>query len=94
MTKADIINELAISTGYDKKTIGVIIEGFTSKVKEHLVQGENVYFRGFGSFITRTRAAKIARNISKNTSVAVPAHRIADFKPAAELKEAVRELKK
>ena len=93
MTKAELINEIAISTGYDKKTIGVIVEAFTDGVKNSLVKGENVYIRGFGSFITRMRAAKIARDILKQTSIAVPAHRIADFKPAAELKAAVREAK-
>jgi DNA-binding protein HU-beta len=90
MTKADIINELATSTGYDKKTVGVIVEAFTESVKNNLINGENVYIRGFGSFITKTRAAKVARNILKQTSVAVPAHKIPAFKPAAEFKAAVR----
>ena len=94
MTKAELIAELALSTGYDKKTIGVIVEAFTKSVKTNLVNGNNVYIRGFGSFVTRTRAAKMARNILKQTTVAVPAHRIPDFKPAAEFKEAVREIKK
>ena len=90
MTKADIINELALSTGYDKKTVGVIVESFTESVKKNLINGENVYIRGFGSFITKTRAAKVARNILKQTSVAVPAHKIPAFKPAAEFKAAIR----
>ena len=94
MTKAELINEMAISTGYDKKTIGVIVEAFTEGVKSNLIKGENVYIRGFGSFITRTRAAKVARNILKETTISVPAHQIPDFKPAAEFKEAVRNAKK
>ena len=90
MTKAELINELAISTGYDKKTISLIVEGFMEQVKNNVANGENVYLRGFGSFVTKTRAAKVARNISKNTSIAVPAHKIAYFKPASEFAEAVR----
>ena len=90
MTKADIINELVAKTGYDKKTIGVIVEAFTESVKNNLTNGENVYIRGFGSFITKKRAAKVARNILKQTSVAVPEHMIPAFKPAAEFKAAVR----
>ena len=90
MTKAELINEISISTGFDKKTITVIVESFIKQVKGNLVKGENVYIRGFGSFITRTRAAKMARDIWKENTIAIPAHKIPDFKPAAELKEAVR----
>ncbi|MBQ2068399.1 MAG: integration host factor subunit beta [Paludibacteraceae bacterium] len=90
MTKAELINELAISTGFDKKSISVIVEGFMDQVKNNVANGENVYLRGFGSFVTKTRAAKIARNISKNTSVQVPAHEIPYFKPADEFSNLVR----
>lgn len=90
MTKADLVNEIAISTGFDKTTIGIIVESMMESVKKNLAKGENVYLRGFGSFITKTRAAKVARNISKNTSIKVPEHRIASFKPAAELAADVR----
>ena len=90
MTKAELINELAISTGFDKKSISVIVEGFMDQVKNNVANGENVYLRGFGSFVTKTRAAKIARNISKNTSVQVPAHEIPYSKPADEFSNLVR----
>ncbi len=90
MTKAELINELAISTGFDKKSISVIVEGFMDQVKNNVANGENVYLRGFGSFVTKTRAAKVARNISKNTSVQVPAHEIPYFKPADEFSNLVR----
>ena len=90
MTKAELVNELAISTGFDKKSISVIVEGFMDQVKNNVANGENVYLRGFGSFVTKTRAAKIARNISKNTSVQVPAHEIPYFKPADEFSNLVR----
>ena len=90
MTKAELINEIAITTGYDKTSIGIIVESMMSHVKKSVASGENVYLRGFGSFITKVRAAKVARNISKNTSIQVPEHRIPAFKPAAEFMEDVR----
>ena len=94
MTKADLINEIAIQTGYDKTTIGIVVESMMATVKKNVSAGENVYLRGFGTFTTKTRRAKVARNISTNSSVHVPEHEIAIFKPAAELAEAVRDLKK
>lgn len=90
MTKAELINEISISTGYDKTTIGLIVESFMTNVKKSVAQGENVYLRSFGSFITRNRAAKVARNINKNTSIQVPAHKIPAFKPAKEFQAEVR----
>lgn len=90
MTKADLINEIAINTGYDKTTIGVIVESMMDTVKKNVITGENVYLRGFGSFISKTRAAKVARNITKKTSVAVPEHKVPFFKPAAEFKSEIR----
>ena len=90
MTKADLINEIGISTGYDKKTISVIVEEFMKGVRKNVAKGEPVYLRGFGSFVTKTRAAKVARNISKNTTVVVPEHKIAYFKAAAEFAAEVR----
>ena len=92
MTKADLINEMAVATGYDKKTIAVIAEAFMEHVKSNLVEGENVYLRGFGTFTTKTRKAKVARNITRQTSVFVPEHKIAFFKPAKELNVAVAKL--
>jgi DNA-binding protein HU-beta len=92
MTKAELINEIALSTGYDKLSVGVIVEAFMDSVKKNVCKGENVYLRMFGSFITRTRKAKVARNISKDISVAVPAHTIVTFKPAAEFAEEARKL--
>ena len=90
MTKAELVNEIAISTGFDKTTISVIVEAMMANVKKNVAAGENVYLRGFGSFVTKMRAAKVARNISKKTSVQVPAHRIPAFKPAAEFSRDVR----
>jgi len=90
MTKAELIAEMCLKTGYDKKTVGVIVEAFTEGIKSNLIKGENVYIRGFGSFVTKVRAAKTARNIAKETSVSVPAHKIPAFRPAAEFKAEVR----
>ena len=76
MTKADIVNEIAKSTGIDKMAVLETVEKFMDVVKESLTQGENVYLRGFGSFIIKTRSEKTARNISKNTTIIIPAHKI------------------
>ena len=93
MTKSDLINEIAIATGFDKKTIGVVVENTTKSIKKSMAKGENVYIRGFGSFILKKRAAKVARDISSNRSVAVPEHMIPAFKPAAEFAAEVRNVK-
>ncbi len=87
MTKADIINEIAKTTGIDKTSVLSVVEQFMTVVKEGLAHGENVYLRGFGSFIVKTRAEKTARNISKNTTIIIPAHNIPAFKPANSFKE-------
>lgn len=90
MTKADLINELAITTGFDKKTISVIVEALMDNIKTNVAEGEFVYLRGFGSFVTKTRKAKVARNISEKTSIFVPEHKIPYFKPAKEFEAEVR----
>ncbi len=82
MTKSDIINEVAKQTGLEKVTVARVIEGFMTAVKGFLAKGKNVYLRGFGSFVIKKRAKKTARNISKNTTMVIPAHNIPAFKPA------------
>jgi len=82
MTKADIVNEVAKNTGIDKATVLKTVESFMDVVKDSLSKNENVYLRGFGSFIVKMRAQKTARNISKNTTIIIPAHAIPAFKPA------------
>jgi DNA-binding protein HU-beta len=82
MTKADIVTEIAKRTGVEKVQIQAIVETFMEEVENSLSRGENVYLRGFGSFIIKTRAAKVARNISKNTTITIPEHKIPAFKPA------------
>ena len=82
MTKADIVNEITKKTGTDKQTVLNTLEAFMDTVKESLSNEENVYLRGFGSFIVKKRAQKTARNISKNTTIIIPEHNIPSFKPA------------
>ena len=82
MTKADIVNEIAKSTGVEKIQVQAIVEAFMESVKGAMIKGENVYLRGFGSFIIKKRATKVARNISKNTTITIPEHNIPAFKPA------------
>ena len=82
MTKADIVTEISKSTGIDKATVLSSVESFMEIVKDSLAQGENVYLRGFGSFVVKKRAQKTARNISKNTTIIIPEHNIPAFKPA------------
>lgn len=89
MTKAEIAAEISKTTGIDKANVVNIIEGFMTAVKDSLANGENVFLRGFGSFIIKERAAKTARNISKNTTLVIPAHKIPAFKPADCFKEEV-----
>ena len=82
MTKADIVNQIAKSTGVEKIQVQAIVEAFMDSVKDAMTNGQNVYLRGFGSFIIKKRAMKVARNISKNTTITIPEHNIPAFKPA------------
>ena len=82
MTKAEIVTEIARKTGIERKDVLSTIEAFMEVVKESLTNEENVYLRGFGSFIVKKRAQKTARNISKNTTIIIPEHNSPAFKPA------------
>ena len=82
MTKADIVNEISKTTGIDKANVLTVVERFMEVVKDSLANDENVYLRGFGSFIIKVRSEKVARNISKNTSITIPEHKIPAFKPS------------
>lgn len=104
MTKADIINEIAKSTGLGKEDVQHTVEAFIELVKTSLCEGKrlqnqgrtdlakdkNVYLRGFGSFVVKTRAQKTARNISKNTTIIIPEHSIPAFKPSKEFVEKLK----
>ncbi len=93
MKKADLINLISEKTGVPKVDVLVSLESFFTNVKDTLSEGENIYIRGFGSFITKKRAAKVGRNIKKNTSVYIPEHFIPAFKPAKEFIDEVKKLK-
>ena len=90
MTKADIVREIAKKTGIENATVLASVEAFMETVKESLAKEENVYLRGFGSFILKKRAAKTARNISKNTTLIIPEHNIPAFKPAKTFAEMIK----
>ncbi|MDY5771972.1 MAG: HU family DNA-binding protein [Bacteroidaceae bacterium] len=90
MTKADIVSEISKKTGIDKSTVLTTVEAFMGVVKDSLAGGNNVYLRGFGSFILKKRAPKTARNITKNTTIIIPEHYIPAFKPAKSFGNMVR----
>ncbi len=90
MRKVDVVNIIADKTGIPKVDVLVTLETFFQEVKSQISSGENIYVRGFGSFITKRRAAKIGRNIKKNTAVHIPAHYIPSFKPSKEFLEEVK----
>lgn len=90
MTKADIVNDIAEKTGIEKIDVQTTIEAFMSAIKGSLENGDNVYLRGFGSFVIKTRAKKTGRNILKNTTIEIPAHNIPAFKPAKTFVEGVK----
>jgi len=82
MTKAEIVSNISNELGIDRADIQATVENFMKEIKTSLEKGENVYLRGFGSFIIKTRAEKTGRNISKNVAIKIPAHNIPAFKPA------------
>ncbi|KRO66772.1 MAG: DNA-binding protein [Cryomorphaceae bacterium BACL21 MAG-121220-bin10] len=90
MTKADIVSQISEKLGIEKGDVQAIVESLMDEVKHSLESGENVYLRGFGSFIIKTRAEKTGRNISKNTTIKIPAHNIPAFKPAKVFVEGVK----
>ena len=91
MTKAEIVNEVAKATGIEKVTVQTVVEAFMESVKGSVIANEPVYLRGFGSFIIKHRAQKAARNITKKTTMTIPAHNIPAFKPAKVFVNAVKE---
>jgi DNA-binding protein HU-beta len=90
MTKAEIVSNISDKLGIDKSDVQITIEKFMEEIKDSLEAGNNVYLRGFGSFVVKTRAEKTGRNISKNTAVIIPAHNIPSFKPSKTFVESVK----
>ncbi|HBJ76366.1 MAG TPA: integration host factor subunit beta [Porphyromonadaceae bacterium] len=91
MTRADVVSEISKQTGIDKETVLRTLESFMAVTMKRMSEGENIYFRGFGSFILKKRAEKVARNIRKGTSVVVPEHYIPAFKPVKDFVLSVSE---
>ena len=90
MTKAELVHAIAIKTGYDKTTILNVVESAVENIKSTVAAGDSVYLRGFGSFTTKVRKQKIARNITKKESIVVPEHKIPAFKPSDAFAEIVK----
>jgi DNA-binding protein HU-beta len=82
VTKAEVIAEIADKTGIEKADVSATVEAFFKVVKDSMADGNNIYVRGFGSFVNKKRAKKVARNISKNTSIIIDEHFIPSFKPS------------
>jgi DNA-binding protein HU-beta len=93
MRKSDLINNISDKTGIPKVDVLVTVESLIKEIKENISKGENIYIRGFGSFITKKRAAKIGRNIKKNVAVNIPEHYIPAFKPSKEFVNEVKQMK-
>ncbi|MBQ0084865.1 MAG: integration host factor subunit beta [Prevotella sp.] len=92
MTKAELVNNISLRTGVDKKTALVIVEAMMEEIKDTMKNKENVYLRGFGTFLLKRRAEKTARNISRNTTMVVPAHDIPVFKACKTFAEQVEKI--
>ena len=90
MTKADVVNNISDQLGIDKNDVLATIECFMKEIKSSLESGENVYLRGFGSFVVKKRAEKTGRDISKNTTIIIPEHYVPTFKPAKTFVEGVK----
>ena len=90
MTKAELVSSVAQSTGIEKTTVAAAVESVMETIKGSLIQGEPVYLRGFGTFGIKHRAAKPARNITKNTTIMIPESDVPSFKPGKEFKAAMK----
>ena len=90
MTKAEIVKEVSKSTGIENATVSAVVEGFMTTAKGAPAKDENVYLRGFGTFEVKTRKAKTGRNITKNTTLIIPEHKVPTFKPCPDFKNQVK----
>jgi DNA-binding protein HU-beta len=94
VTKAEVISQISDKTGIDKADVQTTVEAFFSVIKNSMAEGENVYVRGFGSFVNKKRAKKIARNISKNTAIVIDEHFVPSFKPSKVFIEKIKSSEK
>jgi DNA-binding protein HU-beta len=93
MTKAEIISQITEKTGIDKSEVSTAVEAFISTVKDSMAQGNDIFIRGFGSFVNKKKAQKVARNISKNTAMIIPEHFAPKFKPSPDFIELIKNSK-
>ena len=91
MRKADLVTAISDKTGVPKVDVLVTLEEFFKAVKNSLADGENVYIRGFGSFVIKKRAKKVGRHIKQNKAIEIPEHYIPSFKPAKVFTEQVKD---
>ena len=91
MTKAEIVNEISRTAWIEKSVVQTVLEEFMESVRRSVIDGEPVFLRGFGSFVVKQRAEKTARNISKGTTIKVPAHNVPMFKPARVFVESIKQ---
>ena len=91
MTKAEIVNEISRTAGIEKSVVQTVLEEFMESVRRSVIDGEPVVLRGVGSFVVKQRAEKTARNISKGTTIKVPAHKVPMFKPARVFVESIKQ---
>ena len=94
MTRAEVILKIANKTGIDKLDVQLTLDTFLKVIKESMIDGQNIYLRGFGSFVNKKRNRKIARNIKKNTAIIIDAHYIPSFKPAKDFVNKIKNSKK
>lgn len=94
MTKADVVSQISDQTGINKSDVLITVESFINVLKSSMEDGEDIFIRGFGSFVNKKRARKVARNISKNTAIVIDAHYVPTFKPAKEFVDKVKKSKK
>jgi len=90
VTKAEVIAEISNQTGIDKGDVAATVEAFFKVIKTKMSEGENIYVRGFGSFVNKKRASKIGRDISKNTAIRIDEHYIPSFKPSKSFIEKIK----
>jgi len=93
MTKQDLVNDISKQTGIEKVAVSKTVEALMETIKSSMVKNQNIFLRGFGSFIVKKRAKKTARNISKNTTMIIPEHFIPAFKPAKEFMVKIKKKK-
>ena len=90
MTKSDIVKQIAEKTGFEKEIVYAVVENFMEQVRSSLIHGEKIYLRGFGTFLLKQRAEKVARNIYKIKTIVLPAHMVPVFKPSPEFASKVK----